>query len=299
MASAIDYDTLSSMPLMEQLNTLTEHISPAEQMELAMDLLNGLKAVLGGAKATTKPKATAKPKASSTEPKALTGGQQTWRDGLTYVWNTVKETDPKFSYKNAMKFASTLKTHADWPAPPAAAVKKAYTAWLAENPPSETASVASAGSKTSGSSSKKLADMSEDEKKTYYKARAAKAAATRAANKASAGGSTEAEAVEPIVEAPKPIVEAPKPVVEAPTTPLKATTKPSTKRATKAKEPVVEDGTAYEWKHDFGNGMTAYERVNNDGMGFLFDLESKDYLGAYNEKTNAIDTEMENPFQDE
>ena len=193
MASAIDYDTLSSMPLMEQLNTLTEHISPAEQMELAMDLLNGLKAVLGGAKATTKPKATAKPKASSTEPKALTGGQQTWRDGLTYVWNTVKETDPKFSYKNAMKFASTLKTHADWPAPPAAAVKKAYTAWLAENPPSETASVASAGSKTSGSSSKKLADMSEDEKKTYYKARAAKAAATRAANKASAGGSAEAE----------------------------------------------------------------------------------------------------------
>jgi hypothetical protein len=196
MASAIDYTSLASMPLIEQVTTLTEHISAAEQMELAMTLLNGLKAVLGGGKATAKPKASAKPKAVSTEPKepkALTGGQQTWRDGLTYVWNTVKEADPKFSYKNAMKFASTLKTHADWPAPPKAFIKEAYTAWLTENPPSETASVASAGSKASGSSSKKLADMSEDEKKAYYKARAAKAAATRAANKAAAGGSSEAE----------------------------------------------------------------------------------------------------------
>jgi hypothetical protein len=196
MASAIDYTSLATMTLIDQVNTLAEHISPAEQMELAMGLLNGLKAVLGGAKATAKPKASAKPKAVSTEPKALTGGQQTWRDGLTYVWNTVKEADPKFSYKNAMKFASTLKTHADWPAPPAVAVKEAYTVWLAENPPSETASVASAGSKASGSSSKKLADMSEDEKKAYYKARAAKAAATRAANKAAAGGSAETEAEE-------------------------------------------------------------------------------------------------------
>jgi hypothetical protein len=196
MASAINYDALPSMTLIDQISTLTEHISPAEQMELAMDLLNGLKAVLGGAKGvakakTAKAKATAEPK----EPKALTGGQQTWRDGLTYVWNTVKETDPKFSYKNAMKFASTLKTHADWPAPPATAVKEAYTTWLAENPPSETTSVASASSKSSGSS-KKIADMTEDEKKAYYKARAAKAAATRAAKKAAAGGSAEAEAEE-------------------------------------------------------------------------------------------------------
>jgi hypothetical protein len=195
MASAINYDTLSSMTLIDQITTLTEHISPAEQMELAMDLLNGLKASLGGVKATVKAKAKAKATAEPKEPKEpkpLTGGQQTWRDGLTYVWTTVKETDPKFSYKNAMKFASTLKTHTDWPAPPAAAVMEAYTAWVAENPPSETASVASASSKSSGAS-KKIADMTEDEKKAYYKARAAKAAATRAANKAAAAPEAEVE----------------------------------------------------------------------------------------------------------
>ena len=289
MASAINYDTLSSMTLIDQITTLTEHISPAEQMELAMDLLNGLKAVLGGAKATAKAKAKAKATAEPKEPKepkALTGGQQTWRDGLTYVWTTVKETDPKFSYKNAMKFASTLKTHTDWPAPPAAAVMEAYTAWLAENPPSETASVASAGSKASGSSSKKIADMTEDEKKAYYKARAAKAAATRAANKAAAAPAPEA-VEEPVV--PKPIEES-----VAPVTPPKATTK----RATKVKEPVVEDGTAYEWKHDFGKGMTSYERVNHEGMSYIFDMKSKAYLGAFDAKANTLDSKIECPFEE-
>jgi hypothetical protein len=177
-----------------------------------------------------------------------------------------------------------------------ATIMAAFEAWKL-NPPAphckadkEARSVGSAGSKSSGAS-KKLADMTEDEKKAYYKARAAKAAATRAANKA-------AEAKEPVDEAPK----APEPA-PAPATPPKAAAKPvSTPRAPKKvvpKEPVVEDGTAYEWKHDFGTGMTAYERVNHDGMAFLFDLTSKDYLGAYDEKANAIDASVECPFEEE
>ena len=239
MASAIDYMSLASMPLIEQVNTLTEHISAAEQLELAMGLLNGLKAVLGG---KAKGKATAPPKEAK-EAKALTGGQQTWRDGLTYVWNTVKETDPKFSYKNAMKFASTLKANAEWPAPPKALIKQAYTAWLAENPPSETASVASAGSKSSGAS-KKLADMSEDEKKAYYKARAAKAAATRAANKAASSVETEAE-----------------------------------------EDYSGDDAKAWVYKD------TTYLRAKN----YLWDAETTEYVGYWNEAKKVIDTKVPAP----
>jgi hypothetical protein len=248
MASAIDYTSLASMPLMEQVNTLTEHISAAEQMELALGLLNGLKFALTGVKASAKGKATASPKEPK-EAKALTGGQQTWRDGLTYVWNTVKEADPKFSYKNAMKFASTLKANAEWPAPSKAFVKEAYTAWLAENPPSETASVASAGSKTSGSSSKKLADMSEDEKKAYYKARAAKAAATRAANKAAISAEAETEAEEEFNEDAKP------------------------------------------WVY---KGKT-YLRAKQEGKDYLWDAETTDYVGGWNEAKKVIDKKVPAP----
>ena len=241
MASAIDYTSLASMPLMEQVNTLTEHISAAEQMELAMSLLNGLKFALTGVKASAKGKAVSK---EAKEAKALTGGQQTWRDGLTYVWNTVKEADPKFSYKNAMKFASTLKANAEWPAPSKALVKQAYTAWLAENPPSETASVASAGSKTSGSSSKKLADMSEDEKKAYYKARAAKAAATRAAKKAASSVETEIE-----------------------------------------EDYSGDDAKAWIYKD------TTYLRAKN----YLWDAETTEYVGYWNEAKKVIDTKVPAP----
>jgi hypothetical protein len=177
-------------------------------------------------------------------------------------------------------------------------IMTAFEAWKA-NPPAphckadkEARSVGSASSKASGSS-KKLADMTEDEKKAYYKARAAKAAATRAANKA-----TEAKVNELFEEAPK-AVEVPKAVEEPKAVEPKAVAKAVTKRAPKPKEPVVEDGTAYEWKHNFGTGMTAYERVNHEGMAFLYDLETKDYLGAYDEKANAIDASVENPFEDE
>jgi hypothetical protein len=171
------------------------------------------------------------------------------------------------------------------------AIMAAFEAWKA-NPPAphckadkEARSVGSATSKGSASS-KKIADMTEEEKKAYYKARAAKAAATRAANKAAAAPAPEA-VEEPVV--PKPIEES-----VAPVTPPKATTK----RATKVKEPVVEDGTAYEWKHDFGKGMTSYERVNHEGMSYIFDMKSKAYLGAFDAKANTLDSKVECPFEE-
>jgi len=192
-----------------------------------------------------------------------------------------------------------------------AAIMAAFEAWKA-NPPAphckadkEARSVGSVTSKGSAGS-KKIADMTEDEKKAYYKARAAKAAATRAANKAAAA--------EPVVEAvPEPVV-APKadliggapPLTKAeacaealgePVTPPKAT-KPATRAPKKVKEPVVEDGTAYEWKHDFGTGLTTYERVNNEGMSYIFDMKTKAYLGAYDAKANTLDSKIECPFEE-
>jgi hypothetical protein len=174
------------------------------------------------------------------------------------------------------------------------AIMAAFEAWKA-NPPAphckadkEARSVGSVTSKGSAGS-KKIADMTEDEKKAYYKARAAKAAATRAANKAAA-----AEPVEPV---PEPVVE---PVVEATTPPATPAATPAApkKAAKKVKEPVVEDGTAYEWKHDFGKGLTTYERVNNEGMSYIFDMKSKAYLGAYDAKANTLDSKIECPFEE-
>jgi hypothetical protein len=90
-----------------------------------------------------------------------------------------------------------------------ATIMTAFEAWKA-NPPEphskadkEARSVGSAGSKSSGAS-KKIADMTEDEKKAYYKARAAKAAATRAANKAKAEEPAE-ELVEELVSLSTPL----------------------------------------------------------------------------------------------
>ena len=131
-----------------------------------------------------------------------------------------------------------------------AEAKEALDVWKL-NPPTphckadkEARSVGSAGSKSSGAS-KKLADMSEDEKKAYYKARAAKAAATRAANKASAGGSAEAE------------------------------------------EEDYSGDNAKEWVH---KGKT-YLRAKN----YLWDAETNDYVGGWNEAKKVIDKKVPAP----
>jgi hypothetical protein len=71
--------------------------------------------------------------------------------------------------------------------------------------------------------------------------------------------------------------------------------KAAAKKAAAAEKPKEEEAEAeaeevstYKWKHDFGKGETEYERLDLNGMAYVYDLKSKAYLGAYIEKTNKL-----------
>ena len=144
---------------------------------------------------------------------------------------------------------------------------------------------------SSGSDSKpkkvKLADMTEDEKKAFYKARGEAAAAARAAKKA-ADAESEAES-------------------EAEEAPVKKT------KAKKAPEPEPEESEGeasdsededaepvavrpYIWEHAMKDKESKkYERVDIEGKAYLWHAKSKEYLGMWNEKKNKIDKSAPNP----
>jgi hypothetical protein len=67
----------------------------------------------------------------------------------------------------------------------------------------------------------------------------------------------------------------------------------------KPKEPEPEaeseEVSTYKWKHDFGKGETEYERLDLDGMSYIYDLKTKSYLGAYIEKTNKLNKAIPDP----
>jgi hypothetical protein len=74
--------------------------------------------------------------------------------------------------------------------------------------------------------------------------------------------------------------------------------------AAKEKEPESEPVVAakddievvpYAWEHDFGKGATTYERVDFEGMAYIYDIKSKEYLGAYMEKTNKLNKKVADP----
>lgn len=68
----------------------------------------------------------------------------------------------------------------------------------------------------------------------------------------------------------------------------------------KEPEPVVAakddvEVVPYAWEHDFGKGAITYERVDFEGMAYIYDLKSKEYLGAYMEKTNKLNKKVADP----
>jgi hypothetical protein len=51
-----------------------------------------------------------------------------------------------------------------------------------------------------------------------------------------------------------------------------------------------------EWKHDFGKGEQTYKRLDYEGRAYIYELETKKYLGVFVEKTNKLNTKVADPL---
>ncbi len=193
--------TVSTTQLMEEAREAVGRLSGPQQLALVAEILGELNGVVGGKSAKLAAGGGAGSVASSAK-KAPTDAQQRWRDGIKEVQRLVREhADENFAYGDAMKVASKVKLHEDFPMPPwEGVVEEAYGEWLAEQ--SEGGSTATKSAKTAAAPKKKLADMSEEERKAFYKARAQKAAATKAAKKAAAAEAEAEESEEEVVAKP-------------------------------------------------------------------------------------------------
>jgi hypothetical protein len=141
---------------------------------------------------------------------------------------------------------------------------------------------------SSGSDSKpkktKLADMTDEEKKAFYKARGEAAAAARAAKKAAAADSeSESDAED---EKPKKSKPAPEP---------EESDAESVASDSDDEEPVAVK--PYAWEHAMeGKESKKYERADTDGKAYLFHYKTKEYLGVWDEEKNKINKRVPNPF---
>jgi hypothetical protein len=87
-------------------------------------------------------------------------------------------------------------------------------------------------------------------------------------------------------------------VVEAKAEPKAEEPKPKAAPKLKVKvpepepEPEADEVQPEEWEHDFGDGSKAYERVVHEGKSYVYDIVTKEYLGAYNAKKNALDSSV-------
>jgi hypothetical protein len=68
-------------------------------------------------------------------------------------------------------------------------------------------------------------------------------------------------------------------------------------------EPVVEaateedaEVTPYEWKFDFGKGEKTYERLDHDGKAYIYDNDTKAYLGLFMEKLKKLNKSVPDPL---
>jgi hypothetical protein len=180
--------------------------------------------------------------------------------------------------------------------PTAEQVSAAWRQFLESPPPTKTAelkaaaasrSTASAGSKGSKASN---AELSEEEKEVKRKETAAKRAAKIVANKAKKAAETAAVPPAP----PSPKVSATK----AASVPL-----PLPADEEEDEEAEVEP---YEWEHaefNLTNGAVAknaksvtYERVDIDGMAYIYDNTSKKFLGQFIEKVNKLNPKADDPL---
>jgi hypothetical protein len=75
----------------------------------------------------------------------------------------------------------------------------------------------------------------------------------------------------------------------------KAAAKKVAEKPKEAEEADSEEVSTYKWKHNFGKSEVEYERLDLDGMAYIYDLKTKSYLGAYIEKTNKLNKAIPDP----
>jgi hypothetical protein len=156
----------------------------------------------------------------------------------------------------------------------------AFSAW--RQTPEANASRKPRSTASSGSESKpkksKLADMTEEEKKAFYKARGEAAAAARAAKKATKS-EDEAKPVQPAKEDDD------------------ASSVSSAESESESEgEMEAEEVRPYAWTHAMeGKPETKYERCDIEGKAYLYDFKTKKFLGMWIEKKNKIKKDVEDP----
>jgi hypothetical protein len=159
------------------------------------------------------------------------------------------------------------------------------------NRPRKSRSTASSGSDSKPKKAK-LADMTEEEKKAFYKARGEAAAAARAAKKAAAAESAESDSeseAEAETVKPKKTKKAPEPEES------EDEASDSESEADEDAEPVAV--RPYIWEHAMKDKESKkYERADIEGKAYLCHYKTKEYLGMWDEKKNKIDKSVPNPF---
>lgn len=294
-------ETMTATPL-DQILSLVKDLGAGERYDLAMSLLETIKSAVGGqkkrkAKDPEAPKREVKPESyinlvnkvvwphlqtlaeAQTDPdlKARTRSVDARTQIGVLLWSKIKDLEPSERVV-AMQDITLDK------------VREAYESWVSTSPEKEKkpkaqktpkipkikseGSTASAGTKSSKSSKGKLANMSEDEKAAFYKARGAAAAAARASNKANKSSEAEAEAVtETAKPSAKPKMNKPKPIASV-------------------EEP--EFGDEQRAWTDPSDGAIYIRQAN-----MLWASDDGAWVGEYNPKTKTIDRDAPEPSYDD
>lgn len=272
------------MNTIEEVLALAQNLSEADQCELIMLISKGLKKSIG--KKVKKERDPDAPKRevkadsyifltnsivwpilkklseseSDDEEKKLLRDVSARTQVSKAIWETLKSLE---SAERTVKIAEVsedevMAAFAEWktlPRPSAEEKKAAREAKKATKETKKTGSVASKGSKPSESEAEKPKKAKKEVSEEDKEAKK-KARAEKAATK-------------------KAAEKAPEPVEEA--------------------EAEAEEVAAYKWKHDFGKGEVEYERLDHEGMSYIYDLKTKAYLGAYIEKSNKLNKAIPDP----
>jgi hypothetical protein len=154
------------------------------------------------------------------------------------------------------------------------------------NKPRKPRSTASSGSDNKPKKVK-LADMTEEEKKAFYKARGEAAAAARAAKKAAAAENADSDS-----ESESEAEEKPK-KSKKPVKPAESEDEASDSEDEDAEPVAVKP---YIWEHAMeGKETKKYERADIDGKVYLCHYKTKEFLGVWDEQKNKI-KKADNPF---
>lgn len=77
------------------------------------------------------------------------------------------------------------------------------------------------------------------------------------------------------------------------TSPQPVVATPSTDTEADAEAEVV----PYEWTFDFGKGAKAYERLDYEGKAYIYDNDTKEYLGLFMEKLKKLNNSVADPLK--